>query len=187
MTRIFLFVGVPALLAAGLGACTTPVAGRSPSEAGPAADTGDQERLQALWKNTNVSAGIGECHNLLPEETAMVKSAVDSKRAEIKQCFEDVVLKRGCRTGGIPASFDAMLMIDKDGNVRDTRIVPNKNDLARECHDAVSCVQDVLGQVQVQGLTRFEGARQAYMTVTLVTPSEEAIAAPAAAADAGAP
>ena len=75
-------------------------------------------------------------------------------------------------TGGIPASFDAMLMITTDGGVRDTRIVPNKNDLAKECYDAVRCVQDVFATVTVQGLTRFQGARQAYMTVTLLTPDD---------------
>ena len=159
----------PAVAAFG---CTTPTAGRGPSEAGTAQDAGDMQKLQALWKGTKVAVGVGELHNLLSEEGDMVKAAVDYRKAELKKCFEEVVLRRGCRTNGIPAAFDAMLMIDTEGFIRETRIVPNKNDLPRECHDAVLCVQDVFGTVQVQGLTRFLGRRQAYTTISLVTPDE---------------
>jgi hypothetical protein len=167
------------LAAAGLllAACTTPTAGNAPAEAGPALDPAKAALAKRLWRESRVSAGVGEAHNLLPEEKSMVKAAVDAKRTELRKCFEEPVLVRGCRTGGIPASFDAMLMITTDGAVRDTRIVPNKNDLAKECYDAVRCVQDVFATVTVEGLTRFQGARQAYMTVTLLTPDESTLVA----------
>jgi hypothetical protein len=164
---------LPAIAA--LGCTPPPTGGRAPSEAGSARDAGDDLKLQALWKGTKVVVGIGEVHNLLAEESGMVKAAVDYKKAEIKKCFEEVVLKRGCRTNGIPAAFDAMLMIDTEGFIRETRIVPNKNDLPHECHDAVLCVQDVFATVQVQGLTRFQGRRQVYTTISLVTPDESTL------------
>ena len=153
-------------------ACTTPTAGQAKKEAGSASDPAEQARIQTIWKGTTVGVGIGEAHNLVPAETEMVKAAVEMQKGKIKKCFEQPVLRRGCRTGGIPSQFDAMLMILSDGAIRDTRIVPNKNDLPKECYDAVSCIQDVLNQIQVQGLQRFEGARQAYMTVTVQTPDE---------------
>jgi hypothetical protein len=160
-----------------LGACTTPTAGNAPAEAGPAQDPAKAALAKKVWHESKVSAGVGEAHNMLPQETSMVKAAVDAKRTELRKCFEEPVLQRGCRTAGIPASFDAMLMIATDGSVRDTRIVPNKNDLAKECYDAVRCVQDVFATVTVQGLTRFEGTRQVYMTVTLLTPDESTLVA----------
>ncbi len=177
MTHKLPFLATCLLSAVAVLGCTTPTAGREPREAGAAADGSDERKLQALWKGTKVGVGIGEVHNLLSEESGMVKAAVDAKKSEIKKCFEEVVLKRGCRTNGIPAAFDAMLMIDTEGFVRETRIVPNKNDLPRECHDAVLCVQDVFATVQVQGLTRFQGRRHAYMTISLVTPEEGTLGA----------
>jgi hypothetical protein len=152
--------------------CTTPTAGKPKQEAGAESDPAEQARIQKIWKGTTVGVGIGEAHNLVPAETEMVKAAVEMQKGKIKKCFEQPVLRRGCRTGGIPSQFDAMLMILSDGSIRDTRIVPNKNDLPKECYDAVSCTQDVLNQTQVQGLQRFEGARQVYMTVTVKTPDE---------------
>jgi hypothetical protein len=160
-------------------ACSTPTAGRGPTDAGTAPDVAAERLIQAIWKGTQVAVGVGDVHNLLPEETAMVKAAANAKQSELRKCFEEVVRKRGCRTNGIPAPFDAMLMIDSDGFIRETRIVPDKNNMPRECHDAVSCVQDVFGTVQVQGLTRFQGRRQAYTTVTLLTPDESTLGATA--------
>jgi hypothetical protein len=157
------------LLAVG---CTTPIAGKSKQEAGSASDPAEQARIRKIWMGTTVGVGVGEAHNLVPAETEMVKAAVEMQKNKIKKCFEQPVLRRGCRTDGIPSQFDAMLMIVSDGSVRDTRIVPNKNDLPKECYDAVSCIQDVLGHIQVQGIQRFEGARQVYMTVTVKTPDE---------------
>jgi len=101
-----------------------------------------------------------------------VKAAVDLKKPELRKCFEQPVRERGCRSGGIPKAFDAMLMITEDGSVRELRIVPGKQDLPRACDDAVRCVADLFTGLQIQGLERFLGARQAYMTITLLTPDE---------------
>ncbi|MBI5499635.1 MAG: hypothetical protein HY907_05300 [Deltaproteobacteria bacterium] len=178
MTKGIRSLAVAVLLSA---ACTTPTAGNVKKEGGTSSDPAAQERLKALWAATTVGVGIGEAHNLVPQETEMVKAAVEMRKRQIKECFEQPVLKRGCRTGGLPAQFDAMLMITSEGFIRDTRIVPNKNDLPKECYDGVNCVQDELNRIQVIGLQRFQGARQAYMTVTLQTPDEAALGA----ADAG--
>jgi len=170
--RSLILLALGALPAAG---CKQPLAGPPRPDAAADAPSGDEARIAALWEKSRVRVGVGDTHNLLPQESGMVKAAADARRREVRKCFENVVLQRGCRTNGIPAAFDAMLMIQTDGTVREMRIVPNKNDLPRECHDAVGCVQDVFGTMQIQGLTRFEGARQAYMTVTLVTPDETAL------------
>lgn len=151
--------------------CTTPTAGKStPDTAGSAG--GIDPAVEALWKESRVSAAVGEVHNIKPEETPLVKAAVDLKKPELRKCFEQPVRERGCRSGGIPKAFDAMLMITEDGTVRELRIVPGKQDLPRACDDAVRCVADLFTGLQIQGLERFLGARQAYMTITLLTPDE---------------
>lgn len=183
MRRISLVLAFAALAAA--AGCTTPTAGKSqPDTAGNSAG-GIDPLIEQLWKESRVSAGVGETHNIKPDETPMVKAAIDLKKPELRKCFEQPVLERGCRTGGLPKAFDAMLMIIEDGTVRELRIVPGKQDLPRACDDAVRCVSDLFTGLQVQGLERFVGARQAYMTVTLLTPSEADLAAAnAEAADA---
>ena len=169
MTMRIPFLAVAALLSL---ACSTPLAGNVKKEAGTSADSAGQERLQALWTATTVGVGTGDAHNLVPQEVAMVKTAVEMQKREIKECFEQPVLKRGCRTGGVPSQFDLMLMITSEGLVREALIAENKTDLPKECYDGVNCVQDVLTRIQVQGIQRFQGTRQLYMTVTLQTPDE---------------
>jgi hypothetical protein len=151
--------------------CTTPTAGKSTSDTAGSAG-GIDPAVERLWKESRVSAAIGEVHNIKPEETPLVKAAVDLKKPELRKCFEQPVRERGCRSGGIPKAFDAMLMITEDGSVRELRIVPGKQDLPRACDDAVRCVSDLFTGLQIQGLERFLGARQAYMTITLLTPDE---------------
>ncbi|MBN1772320.1 MAG: hypothetical protein JXB32_13710 [Deltaproteobacteria bacterium] len=170
MTRISPILALAALAAA-VG-CTTPTAGKSSPDTAGGTAGGIDPRIEKLWKESRVSAAVGETHNIKPNETPLVKGTVDLKKPELRKCFEQPVLERGCRSGGIPRSFDAMLMITEDGSVRELRIVPGKQDLPRACDDAVRCVADLFTGLQVQGLERFVGARQAYMTVTLLTPDE---------------
>jgi len=181
MLRISLVLALAALAVA-VG-CTTPTVGKSNPDTVETSTTGVDPLIQALWKESRISAAVGEVHNIKPEETEMVKATIDLKKPELRKCFEQPVLERGCRSGGIPRAFDAMLMIVEDGSVRELRIVPGKQDLARECDDAVRCISDLFTGLQVQGLERFQGARQAYMTITLLTPDEKELAV---AADGGA-
>jgi hypothetical protein len=116
-------------------------------------------------------------HNIKPEEYSSVRAAVGVKSPEVRRCFEDVVRRRGCRTDGIAKAFDVMLMIDPGGTVQAVRIQPGKNDLPRPCDPAVNCVQDVFTGMQIQGLERFAGTRQACMTITVHVPAEETLAA----------
>lgn len=180
MLRILPIVALAALAAAG---CTTPTAGKATPDTSGTSSSGTDPLVEKLWADSRVSAAVGETHNIKPDETPMVKATVDLKKPELRKCFEEPVLRRGCRTGGIPKAFDAMLMIVEDGSVRELRIVPGKQDLPRACDDAVRCVSDLFTGLQVNGLERFQGARQAYMTVTLLTPDERELAL---AADGGA-
>ena len=77
-------------------------------------------------------------------------------------------------------------LADGEGAVAAVRLVPDKNNLPRECHAAVSCIQDTLTGLQVPDLTGFQGTRQAYMTVTLLVPDEAELRADAGE-DAAAP
>jgi hypothetical protein len=181
MPRTSLILALAALAAA-IG-CTTPTVGKSNPDTVDTAAAGVDPLVAALWKESRISAAVGEVHNIKPEETEMVKATIDLKRPELRRCFEQPVLERGCRSGGIPKSFDAMLMIVEDGSVRELRIVPGKQDLPRACDDAVRCISDLFTGLQINGLERFQGARQAYMTITLLTPDENELAR--AAADAG--
>ncbi|NMC71246.1 MAG: hypothetical protein GYA57_14440 [Myxococcales bacterium] len=181
MTRITRLLALAAVAAAG---CTTPTAGKSTSDTA-GSDGGVDPAVEKLWQESRISAAVGEVHNIKPEETPLVKAAVDLKKPELRRCFEQPVRERGCRSGGIPKAFDAMLMIAEDGSVRELRIVPGKQDLPRACDDAVRCVADLFTGLQIQGLERFLGARQAYMTITLLTPDEAGIGGgPGAGADA---
>ena len=171
-------VALATILTVLTGCPKKPSTSRSSSpDAGADADTGDQVKIRKIWGKTRVTLGVGEVHNLRPEEKKVVQATVRSKTNDVRDCFERPVRERGCRTDGIPTPFDAMLMIEDDGTVRDVRIVPNKNDLPKNCHDAVLCVQDVLSGLQIYNLSAFAGTRQAYMTVTLVTPAEADLAA----------
>jgi len=162
-----------ASLCVALAACTSSSSSPTPSvrDAGQA-EAGEDPVVKELWKRTRVALGIGQCQNLVGNEQSLVSAAVKGRGNEVRKCFEDVIRKRGCRTNGVPSAFDAMLMIDGDGIVQDLRIVPNKNDLPHECHGAVMCVQDAIRGLQVPDLSRFDGMRQAYMTVTLLMPDE---------------
>ncbi len=167
-TWLALLAALPAVLA-----CPSrPVdSGPAPSDAGRE-DGAAAQHAKTLWKGTRVMAGVGDVHNILPEEKGIVRALVAGRVGDMRKCFEEPVRRRGCRTNGLPASFDAMLMIADDGAVREVRIVPNRNDMPRECHGAVSCVQDAFAGVRADGFSRFRGARQAYMTVTVVVPDE---------------
>ena len=154
--------------------CTTPTAGKGKQEAGASASQDDFARQQAIWAATKIGLSTGEAHNLVPAETEMAKAAVEMRREDIDKCFESAVTLHGCRTHGIEQFCDFMLMIATDGSVREALIRAGKNELPRQCDAAVTCVRELLGQIQIQGLQRFDhGARQLMMTVSVTTPDEE--------------
>lgn len=178
-------VALATMLAVVCGCPSRPSTSRPLStDAAADADAGDPVAVRKVWARTRVSLGVGDVHNLRPEEKRIVEMTVHGRTNDVRKCFEDPIRRRGCRTGGIPAAFDAMLMIEDDGTVRHVRIVPNKNDLPRNCHDAVLCVQDVLTGLEIRDLYAFAGTRQAYMTVTLIVPSEADLAEEADEGDA---